>query len=204
MKKTDYAIAFLIGFFSGIAAVPTAYALGSRDPFVLLALPWIGGAAILFGVWLGAMLSRRMPFFWQLGKFGAVGILNTAIDFGVLNLLSLASGITAGFVVGGVNVPGFAAAVVNSYLWNKLWVFQDRQTGESLFGDFPKFFGVTFVGVAINSGLVILLTTYVPIFGGFDAGARLNIAKAVATAVTLVWNFVGYKFFVFAIGRRQA
>lgn len=204
MEKTDYAIAFLIGFFAGIAAVPTAYALGSRDPFVLLALPWIGAAVILFGVWLGAVLSRRMPFFWQLGKFGAVGILNTAIDFGVLNLLSVASGVTAGFVVGGVNLPGFAAAVVNSYLWNKLWVFQNRQLGERLFADFPKFFGVTLVGVAINSGFVILLTTYVTVLGGFDAGARLNIAKVVATAVTLIWNFVGYKFFVFVAGTRQA
>lgn len=202
MKKTDYAIAFLIGFFSGIAAVPTAYALGSRDLALLLVLPWIGGIAILFGVWLGGLLARRMPFFRQLAKFGAVGIFNTAIDFGVLNLLSLASGVTAGLVIGGVNLPGFAAAVVNSYLWNKLWVFQNRSAGERLFADFPKFFGVTFIGVAINSGLIILLTTYVPL-DGLGAGARLNVAKAVATVVTLIWNFIGYKFFVFAAGRRD-
>src|SRR3989338_446043 len=203
MKKTDYAIAFLIVFFTGIAAVPTAVALGARDPVILLALPWIGGIAILFGVWLGALLARRLPFFWQLGKFGAVGILNTAIDFGVLNLLSLASGITAGLVVGGVNLPGFAAAVVNSYLWNKLWVFQNGKAGERLFADFPKFFGVKLVGVAINSSLIILLTTYGPIFGGIAPSARLNIAKAVATIVTLIWNFVGYKFFVFVEGKRD-
>lgn len=197
LYKIDYAIAVLIGFFAGIFAVPTAYAVGVHNAAILLALPWVGAACIVFGVRLGALLARRMPVFSQLSKFAAVGILNTAIDFGILNLLSKASGIFAGLIVGGVNVPGFGAAVFNSYLWNKLWVFHDRKKGESLFGDFPKFFVVTLISVAINSGLIILFTTYIPLLSGLSAGARLNVAKAVATLVTLAWNFAGYKFVVF-------
>lgn len=197
IRKIDYAIALLVGFFAGIAAVPTAYAIGVRSGPMLLALPWIGAIGIVFGIWLGGFLSRWMPIFSQLSKFAAVGILNTAIDFGVLNLLSLASGITTGFIIGGVNVPGFGIAVVNSYFWNKLWVFQNRDRGESVLRDFPSFFVVTLISVAINSGLVIFLTTYAPLLSGLAASRRLNLAKAVATIVTLVWNFLGYKLFVF-------
>lgn len=197
MKKIDYATALLIGFFAGIAAVPTAYVVGVRSGPTLLALPWIGAVCIVFGIWLGGFLSRWMQIFSQLAKFAAVGILNTAIDFGILNILSLASGVSAGLIIGGVNVPGFGAAVMNSYFWNKLWVFQDRKTGESVMRDFPTFFVVTIIGVAINSGLVIFLTTHAPLLSGLAASRRLNLAKAVATIVTLIWNFLGYKLIVF-------
>lgn len=197
MKKIDYAIAGLVGFFAGLAIVPTAYAVGVHSAATLLALPWIGAACIIFGVWLGGFLSRWIPMVAQLGKFGAVGILNTAIDFAVLNILSRALGITAGIVLGGVNMPGFAIAVVNSYFFNKLWVFRDRQKGESLLHDFPRFFAITLIGVALNSGLIIVLTTYASFLAGIDPASRLNLAKAVATIVTLIWNFAGYKLIVF-------
>ncbi len=202
MKKIDYAIAGLVGFFAGLAMVPTAYAVGVHSATTLLALPWIGALCILFGVWLGGFLSRWLPIFAQLGKFGAVGILNTAIDFAVLNILSRASGITAGLIIGGVNMPGFAIAVVNSYFFNKLWVFRDRQQGESLLHDFPTFFAITLIGVALNSGLVIFLTTYAPFLAGITPSVRLNLAKASATIVTLIWNFAGYKLVVFRTSSR--
>lgn len=197
MKKIDYAIAGLVGFLAGVALVPTAYAVGVHNAPVLLVLPWIGAVCIVLGVGLGEFLARWIPMFAQLGKFGAIGILNTAIDFAVLNILSRASGITAGIVLGGVNMPGFAIAVVNSYFWNKLWVFRDKTKGESLLGDFPRFFVVTLIGVLINSGLIIALTTYAPFLAGIAPGTRLNIAKAAATLVTLIWNFAGYKLIVF-------
>lgn len=222
MNRIDYAIAALIGFFVGIFAIPTFLNLGLRRPALLLALPWIASGLWILGIWLGARLGRRIPFVAQFAKFIAVGFLNTAIDFGILNLLSRLSGITAGLVIGGVNLPGFGVAVFNSYLWNKLWVFHpvrsksrydigtavppsaertsngvgDREP-ESLFADFPKFFAVTIGGVLINSGIVIGLTTYVAPSFGLGAGAWLNVAKVVATAVTLFWNFAGYKFVVF-------
>jgi len=204
MKKIDYAIGGLVGFFAGLALVPTAYAVGVHNPAVLLALPWIGALCIVFGVWLGGFLSRWIPIFAQLGKFGAVGILNTAIDFAVLNILSKVLGITAGVILGGVNMPGFAIAVANSYFFNKLWVFQDRQKEESLLHDFPRFFAVTLIGVALNSGLIIVLTTYAPFLAGIAPASRLNLAKASATIVTLIWNFVGYKLIVFRASPGQA
>ncbi|TSD03118.1 MAG: GtrA family protein [Parcubacteria group bacterium Greene0714_36] len=195
--RIDYAIAPLVGFFAGITAVPTAYAVGVQSPAALLALPWVGAACILFGIWLGGFLSRWMPIFSQMSKFAAVGILNTAIDFGVLNILSIASGVASGLIVGGINIPGFGVAVINSYFWNKLWVFGDKKTREPILSDFPKFFAVTLVGLALNSAIVILLTTTLPFFSLLGPGSRLNAAKAVATLANLTWNFAGYKLIVF-------
>ena len=195
MTKNDYAISGLIGFFAGMFAVPVFYNIGIRDPFVLLALPWAIAVCALIGIAVTGFLGKRIPFFLQFGKFVVVGVLNTAIDFGVLNVMSLITGVTSGVIIGGVNVPGVAIALVNAYLWNKLWVFSARD-GNGIFYDFPKFLVVSGIGVIVNSGIVILATSYPVTF--VNPGAWLNIAKILATVFSLVWNFLGYKFIVFA------
>lgn len=195
--KQDYAIAALIGFFIGIFALPTLINLGIKGRVFLIILPMVTAILFACGVWAGGMLARRFSFFAQFSKFVAVGFLNTAIDFGILNLLSLATGITGGLQVGGVNIPGFSVAVVNGYLWNQLWVFRARSEGEGLFHDFPKFLAVTIVGLAINSGIIVMATTYIHPFSGVGKETWLNLAKVAATAISLFWNFTGYKFLVF-------
>ncbi len=194
LTRRDYLIVVLVGFFTGVFAVPTVVNLGIRSYTVLMSLPLAVPILFAFGLWWGKFLSRWFAFFAQFAKFAAVGFLNTAIDFGVLNILSLATGVTKGFILGGVNVPGFTLAVVNSYFWNKYWVFKGR---ESVASELPKFLAVTFIGLLINSGLIVLITTYVTPLLGFQASVWLNLAKVFATTVSLMWNFAGYKFLVF-------
>lgn len=194
ITKQDYALAALIGFLVGIFAIPTVINLGIKTYAVLFILPLVMPLAWIFGLWLGGVLSRWLPFMTQLSKFAAVGFLNTAIDFGVLNLLSRITGITAGFFIGGVNVPGFSVAVLNSYFWNKFWVFRDREGGVE---DFFKFIAVTLIGLGINSGIIILVTTYISPSFGLTPERWLNLAKVLATAISMIWNFLGYKFLVF-------
>lgn len=194
LTKTDYAIAGLIGFFAGIFAIPVLYNIGNRDPFILLALPWALAVGAVVGIVITRFFGRRFPFFNQFGKFAVVGVLNTAIDFGTLNLISIVTGVTSGIVVGGVNVPGISLALVNAYLWNKYWVFSHRDN-KGILHDLPTFLLVSIVGVIGNSGIVILGTSYPVTF--VDARTWLNMSKLAATVFSLVWNFLGYKFIVF-------
>lgn len=197
ITKIDYSIGALVGFLAGVFLIPTLINLGLRTQWILMAVPLVVPPVFAMGVWVSGILARRLSFFAQLGKFIAVGFLNTAIDFGILNLLSMATGITSGFVIGGVNAPGFAVAVMNSYFWNQFWVFKGRSEGEGMFHDFPKFLTVMLIGLALNSGIIFFLTTYVPPFFGLAGTAWLNVAKAFATAIVLGWNFLGLKFLVF-------
>lgn len=193
LTKQDYLIAALIGFLVGVFAIPTLLNLGIRDLALLSALPPLVPFLLVFVVFVGKILSRWIGVMAQITKFAAVGFLNTSIDFGVLNLLSLATGVTAGLVVGGVNVPGFTLATINSYFWNKYWVFRHKEGGVA--GDFPKFFGVALGGLLLNSAVVIGVTSVPSPFP--NSGTWLNIAKALASLVALSWNFLGYKFLVF-------
>lgn len=205
--KTDYAIGGLVGFFAGIFLIPMLINLGQSSPVltsysVLMAAPWAAAVAIAFGVWLGKFLTRFLSVFNQLSKFGAVGILNTAIDFGTLNLFSLITGATAGIQIGGFNIPGQVFAITNSYFWNKYWVFksgeQDRHEQ-----NLAKFLTVTIIGLALNSTLVVVATTYITPPFGLSGATWLNISKVFVTLFTLIWNFVGYKFFVF-VGKNSS
>ena len=182
------------GFLVGLALIPTVFSLGIQDTKTFILLPPVFTFLAVFGVWLTQFLGRWIPLFAQLGKFLTVGILNTAIDFGVFNILSMATGITQGLQIGGVNIPGFVVAVTNSYFWNKLWVFE----GKGGFGkDLGQFLLVSIGALLVNSGIIALLTTFVSAPFGLDEREWLNLAKVAATAVALSWNFLGYKFIVF-------
>ncbi len=193
--KKDVRIAFIIGLLTGFFALPTVSNLGLNVPVFILPL----AAAVLFafGVWIGETLGKKILVLSQFSRFVAVGFLNTAIDFGILNILSTWSGITAGLKIGGVNIPGFIVAVINSYFWNKLWVFKDRNKKEGVMNDFLKFLTVTIIGMLLNSGIVILITTYIPPLAGISSSAWLNAAKASASIISLIWNFLGFKLIVF-------
>lgn len=208
----DYYIAVIVGIITGIFAIPTFYNLGIENLYIFIALFIVIPPLLALGVWLGKFLSRWFAFFAQFGKFATIGFLSASIDFGVLNILNIATGISAGFIVGGVNIPGFGLAVANSYLWNKLWAFKreenqnfesaenlgnSRQSGESFFNDFPKYLSVSLVGAILNSAIIILITTYITSFYGIGPEGWLNAAKVIASAIVLVWNFTGYKFIVF-------
>lgn len=208
LTKTDYAIAGLIGFFAGMFVIPVLYnihyasaghlipfAIDLRNPFLLLSLPWILAIGAVVGMGVMGLLGRKSPFFIQFGKFAVVGVLNTAIDFGILNIISIVTGVTSGIVIGGVNIPGVAIALTNAYFWNKYWVFGNRDNKGALH-NVPTFLLVSGLGVLGNSGIVIFATLYPPIVS-MSASVWLNMAKLFATVFSLVWNFIGYKFIVF-------
>jgi len=80
---------------------------------------------------LQRMLKQR-PVVLQLLRFVAIGVLNTALDFTILNFASKALGITSGLSLGTINIISFSAAMVQSYFWNHYWTFSATQTVDVL------------------------------------------------------------------------
>ena len=198
LQRKDYFLGAFVGFLTSLMALTVlAFAHVSfqyKTLIVITAGPLLFG----FGVFLGGVLGRYVrPFFRELGKFSAVGFLSASIDFVVLNVASSITGVTAGLVVGPVNIPGFVLATLNAYFWNKLWVFKTAENRDRLFREAPRFFTVTLVGLIINSAVLIILTTYTaPV--GLSSIVWLNLSKVVATFAATLWNFFGYRHLVFA------
>ncbi len=148
---------------------------------------------LFFSHWLNAKIKFN---FWQLAKYLLIGILNTLLDFGILNFLSYITNIYFGWWLGVFNIISFSIAMVNSYFWNKYWAFESRNKITAT--EFFKFFGVGIVGFLINTiALLGLAEIFRHIFPNMELQVAENISKAIAGSLSAFWSFLGYRYFVF-------
>jgi putative flippase GtrA len=158
-------------------------------------LPLIFPIVFLAGILSAKFLSRFLNIVWQIAKFFEIGVLNTLMDFGILNLLIWLTGFTAGFGIAPLNTFSFLCATSNSYFWNKFWTFraQEKVSGKEFF----QFVAVSAVGVGLNTGIVVAGTSFFLPWAGISAGGWANLMKFFATFAAMGWNFLGYKLIVF-------
>lgn len=138
-------------------------------------------------------LKKLYSQFW---RYALIGFFNTAIDFAILNVLIKITGITSGNGLIPLNIISFTIAVTNSYFMNKRWSFADASQTDGG-KKFSLFLIVSIIGAVVNTGIVRFVATNIDPMFGLSPQLWVNVAKAAATGVSLVWNFSGYKLFVF-------
>lgn len=201
-KKSDVLASLIIGLMVAVLFIIAIIIKGYQEK-----IPFYWGLIIiipilcLVGLYLAFLISKKIRIVFQAAKFVLVGGLNTLIDFGVLNLLMWSTDIYKGSLIIGLNAISFLTAVTNSYLWNKFWTFkQDREAQvekESIGKEFTQFVVVSLIGISLNTAIVYLITTFINPISGLSPVLWANLAKVVATFISLAWNFLGYKFIVF-------
>jgi putative flippase GtrA len=159
--------------------------------------------------------KRKDSTIKQAGKFGLVGILNTVIDYTIFIALTKIFSIPLDRVWTAKLVSG-TVAMINSFYFNKTWVFKAKDTKE-LPGQAARFLVSTIVAVyVIQTGLVQFFSSSFPQIGqwAFSVADSLGIvhvapgilteafviktvAFGLATIGSLVWNFTLYKFWAF-------
>ncbi|MBI2463111.1 MAG: GtrA family protein [Candidatus Spechtbacteria bacterium] len=159
-------------------------------------LPFVFPILSVIGLYVAFWLNKYISIAYQGAKFALVGVLNTAVDFGVTNSLIFFTSIVVGWEVSGFKAVGFIVAVINSYFWNKYWTFHKTAGGGAT--EFGQFVVVSVLGFAINVGIATLFVNYIPAMGGLSQTRWDNVGFLAATILSLLWNFVGYKFWVFA------
>ena len=161
----------------------------------------------------GPRTERRESFkadIRRVGKFGAVGVINTLLDFTIYNLLHNQADLT----LIEANIVSTTCAMIFSFFANKQIVFKHH--GGRWWHQALPFFAATMFGLyVLQNGTITLLTdiwpgllgTLVMVVHGLGLGRVVsdsfvvnNGAKAVATAVSLAWNYVIYKKVVFKHG----
>ena len=193
----DLLFAAFNGFIIGILAPFIFNNLGAALP---LSPIWIGVVfailatlGVTFGYWLG---KKIRAFFYQLAKFGLVGVGNTVIDAGIFSLLIFLTGITSGGLISAFRTFSVFMAIVNSYLWNKYWSFEKKESQE-VPKEFVHFVAISLVGMIINVGITTFLVNILGPQFGLNPTAWATLAGIIPVPIVLIWNFVGYKLFVF-------
>jgi len=203
MKKSDYIISIIIGVIVSIFLVLILHTLRNELGIEHVQLQYIAllvfalvPAGVVLWVYVSSHIGIRRPMLFQLGKFLPIGASNTAIDFGIMNLLILISGIDSGRWYSVFVGVSFLGAVVNSYVWNKFWTFESKET-DGLGRQFIKFVMVASVGLLIKVSVASFVVNIIGPIGDVSTTLWANIGAIVSLIVVMLWNFTGYKFLVF-------
>ena len=129
--------------------------------------------------------------FGQIYRFIIVGILNTIIDFALFNSLISLSGIKSGWFLLLINMAAVTAAIINSYILNRVWTFKSSDPAYGI--QLPKFILVSLTGMLVNTAIVGLFSRLSPA----ASYLMLNIAKLAAAILSASWNFMLYRYWVF-------
>lgn len=167
-----------------------------------------GSRASVVGMFQGS-LARTL----EIRRFGAVGLVNTLIDYVVFVALTKIMRLPLESVWVAKVISGTLAIAVSFYL-NRTWVF--RTSGAPLV-QAARFVTVTVIGVyGIQTPLTHLFASVYPglgktLYGALDA-IRVTrvfpsvltealviktVAFALATSVSMTFNFLLYRFWVF-------
>lgn len=140
--------------------------------------------------------ARRIGAGRKVSRFVIVGGLTTFVDLGILDilLLALAHGDAHARMFPAFATISFIAATLNSFAWHRAWTFGKQGTG--LAADLSRFYAVTLASFVVNVGLSTLLVWLQP-FPFLGQTLWANIAKVLATGVSLLLNFMGYDRLVF-------
>lgn len=119
----------------------------------------------------------------QICKFGIVGILATAIDYFIMVGLTEWASLT--YLLS--NCISFSISVVFNYICSVFWVF-DVKKKENKTKNFIIFMLLSIMGLGINQFLMWFCVEKINIY--------YMVAKIIATAFVMVFNFVTRKIFL--------
>jgi putative flippase GtrA len=131
---------------------------------------------------------------YQFAKFAAVGSLNSFIYFGVLNLLIALTGIAKGAPYALFVLLGFLLSTTNSFFWNKFWTFHSGEKATA--GQAASFYLIAAGGALLNTGAASVVVNYIN-HPGVSDNLWANFGALIGIGVSFLWNFLGYKYFVF-------
>lgn len=130
-------------------------------------------------------------------RFGIVGVINSIIDYCIFEILVAVLHVHSSSGLFICTLISGGLAVINSYFWNKRWTFKDKN--KDYVQQFIRFALLNAVSLTINATAVIILNGIFPanfmIHG--HAVKSLYLTKALAILITMVFNFITYRAFVF-------
>jgi hypothetical protein cdiviTM7_02105 len=126
----------------------------------------------------------------QLIRFGLIGVINTALDFGLLFILK-----SVGLMATTANIFSTSIAFVFSFFANKKYTF--RSSGTNIVREMILFVAVTLFGLwVLQTGVIWLVLPHLSkLLRSSEMG--LLATKLIATAVSMTWNYILYDKLVF-------
>ncbi|WP_010229811.1 GtrA family protein [Gillisia marina] len=121
---------------------------------------------------------------WKFIKFCLVGTIGLFIDFSSTYFLKEKWYFNKYLA----NSIGFCLAVLNNYMLNKYWTFQD--SNPEFLNQGTKFLVISIIGLLLNNQIIYLLIN--------RNKYNFYISKLIAIIVVVLWNFIANYFITFS------
>ena len=130
---------------------------------------------------------RKSNFSWKLIirplKFGIVGVFNSTIDFSLFMFFIQ----VLGWHILPANIISYGAGVLNSFIMNKLWTFQDHRPFSLSMNPFICFVLINISSLILSSFLVWLISQHL----------TAAISKIISIGIVFIWNYSLTRMLVF-------
>lgn len=194
--KKDFSVITIIGALVGILIQPVIVNIVAAPSILLrvgIFLVMLAGAPL--ALFLASLLGKVTPVLYQFAKFAAVGVLNTSIDIGVLNIEIFISGVPQGIAYSVFKAISFLFATTNSFFWNKYWTF--NATHNMTAAETGKFYVVAVVGWVLNVAVASFVVNGLGHPANISPNQWANVGALFGVGGAFLWDFLGYKYFVF-------
>ncbi|MCE5222087.1 MAG: GtrA family protein [Clostridium sp.] len=118
-------------------------------------------------------------------RFSIIGILNTLMDFAIFTIFQSLFGIN--YTVS--QIAGFSFGVINSFIFNKNWTFQNRNANKKTVHEFLQFITINLISLIIT---IIFMRFLINKFE-----LNVYVTKIIVTFIAQITNFLAYKLWVF-------
>ncbi|MBQ9418458.1 MAG: GtrA family protein [Bacteroidales bacterium] len=135
-------------------------------------------------------ICQSQATLFQLVRYGLVGGIAWAVDFGLLAAFTELGGLHYTLSA----ALSFLAGLVVNYLLSNLIVFKEHRV-ESRWAEFAIFAAIGGVGLLLNEGIMYACTEWM--------GLHYMLSKIAATALVFFWNFFARKFALFQTNQKR-
>jgi putative flippase GtrA len=150
----------------------------------------------VIGLWLVELTGRKFLFVHQAAKFFLIGALAAVVD---IKIFQLSVWFFSFFIIISPLISkgvSFFVATVAKYWGNKNWAFE-KKGKDGIKKEIVQFFAITLIGMLLDISAFYYFTKIMgPQFSMPDK-VWTELSIIFSALVAAIWNFSGYKFFVF-------
>ncbi|PJE73710.1 MAG: hypothetical protein COV02_01070 [Candidatus Terrybacteria bacterium CG10_big_fil_rev_8_21_14_0_10_41_10] len=205
--KKDFYRSLIAGGAIAILSIPIFRNLGmlggfsKYNLFLLVVMAFFWSALIALSMALVNYIVYRItflkwPVIFEISKYGTIGLLNTFMSAAIFNFLIIATGVEKGLTVDAFVAVSFAITTSHSFLWNRIWTFNAKGSGNHK-REYSAFFAITGLVSLLNIFLMHVLINTIGSPEFLNERIWTNLAFVMLVPVSFLGNFFGYKFFVF-------
>lgn len=149
----------------------------------------------MIGQLLNIYINLETKTLFEFLRYGMAGVFNTLLNILIFNLLMYTTGIDTGPYVTLFSFIAFVVVITQAFFINALWVFKKKEALHHI--NYRKFFLISGIVALVNIVIIHILVNVVGAPMSLSAHAWANAALLPTIVISVIGNFLGYKFIVF-------